>query len=111
MLVLSCRHLDILTAAVAALISDRPPKQTAGRSDWSAGQPAGRSDWSAGQPAGRSDWSDVNADDAAIRAVDIGVSFTILVPVASGKTEIMLISVPMFLCVDQCSYAKDQENP
>jgi hypothetical protein len=29
--------------------------------------------------------------------VDIGVSFTILVPVASGKTEIMLISVS-FLC-------------
>jgi hypothetical protein len=84
-LVLSCRHLDILTAAVAALaalISDRPPKQTAGRSDWSTDQPIGRSDWSA-----------VNADDAAIRTVDIGVSFTILVPVASGKTEIMLINV------------------
>ena len=86
MLVLSCRHIDILTAAVAALISDRPPKQTAGNSDWSAGQPTGRSDWSA-----------VNVDDSAIRAVDIGVSFTILVPVASGKTEIMLISVS-FLC-------------
>jgi hypothetical protein len=85
-LMLSCRHLDILTTAVATLISDRPSKQTAGRSDWSAGQPTGRSDWPA-----------VNIDDAAIRAVDIGVSFTILVPVASGKTEIMSISVA-FLC-------------
>jgi hypothetical protein len=96
-IVLSCRHLDFLTAAVAALISDRSPKQTAGRSDGSADQAAGRSDWSAGHPTGRSDWSAVSADDAAIRAVDIGVSFTILVPVATGKTEIMLISVS-FLC-------------
>jgi len=80
--VLSCRHLGQITDAVAAV-----------RSDWSADQGAGRTDWSDEQAVDRPGWSaDEVVCDGGISAVHVGASFTILLPVALGKTEIIIIS-------------------